>query len=88
VLAYPFIMREPGSGARDVMERELRRHGYGIGRLRTAMEFSNTGAIKPAVEAGCGLAVMSPASVRHEMALGLLAVRDIDGMSPSSGIFM
>lgn len=81
VREYPFILREPGSGTRDVMEKELLRRGHGIGELRTAMEFSNTGAIKSAVEAGFGLAIMSPASVRNEVALGLLAVRDIEGLS-------
>lgn len=81
VLPHPFILREPGSGTRDVMEKELGRHGYDIGQLKTAMEFSNTGAIKSAVEAGFGLAIMSPASVKNEVALGLLAVRDIAGLS-------
>lgn len=81
LLEHPFILREPGSGTRDVMEKELGRHGYEIGQLRTAMEISNTGAIKSAVEAGFGLTIMSPASVKNEAALGLLAVRDIEGMS-------
>lgn len=81
VTAYPFILREPGSGTRDVMEKELARCGHDPSRLRTAMEIANTGAIKSAVEAGYGLAIMSPASVRNEVALGLLAVRDIDGLA-------
>lgn len=81
VLEYPFILREQGSGTRDVMEKELKRHGKDPSKLRIVMEIGNTGAIKSAVEAGFGLSIVSPTSVKNEVALGLLAVRDIEGLS-------
>lgn len=80
VLEYPFILREQGSGTRDVMEKELIRQGKDPGQLRIVMEIGNTGAIKSAVEAGFGLSIISPTSVKNEVALGLLAVRDIEGV--------
>ena len=81
VLEYPFILREEGSGTRDVMEKELKRYGADVSMIRTVMEIANTGAIKSAVEAGFGLSIVSPTSVKNEVALGLLAVRDIEGLS-------
>jgi DNA-binding transcriptional LysR family regulator len=77
ILEYPFILREKGSGTRDVMEKEMLRCGADASLLRIVMEIGNTGAIKSAVEAGFGLSIMSPTAVKHEVALGLLTVRDI-----------
>lgn len=79
VRQYPFVLREPGSGTRRVMEEELRRRGIDPGELQVAMELGSTGAIKSAVEAGIGLSILSKSSVRHEVALGLLKVRRIEG---------
>ncbi len=77
LLDYPFILREQGSGTREVMEKELLQQGMDISLLRIIMEIGNTGAIKSAVEANFGLSILSPTAVKHEVALGLLAVRDI-----------
>ena len=81
LLDYPFILREHGSGTRDVMEKELQRCGADPSLLRIVMEIGNTGAIKSAVEAGFGLSILSPTSVKHEVALGLLAVRNVQGFT-------
>lgn len=78
---YPFILRERGSGTREVMEQEMERHGFHPERLRIAMEMSSTGAIKSAVEAGIGLSIVSQAAVKHEAAFGVLAVRRIENVS-------
>lgn len=78
---YPFVLREKGSGTRQVMEDELRRCGVDINQLRTVMELGSTGAVKSAVEAGIGITIISPSSVKHEQALGLLEVLDIEGLS-------
>lgn len=41
------------------------------------MELGSTGAVKSAVEAGLGITMLSPSTVRHEIALGLLKIVDI-----------
>ncbi|MEF2964560.1 selenium metabolism-associated LysR family transcriptional regulator [Paenibacillus sp. M1] len=78
VAEYPFVLREKGSGTRQVMEAELERRGIRPERLETVMELGSTGAVKSAVEAGLGITIISPSSVKHEQALGLLAVLDIE----------
>ncbi|MDF2721922.1 MAG: LysR family transcriptional regulator [Paenibacillus sp.] len=80
VLPYPLILREQGSGTRQVMEQELQRAGVGKDGLNIVMELGSTGAIKSAVEAGLGITVMSPTAVRHETALGIFKVRSIENV--------
>ncbi|WP_410768164.1 selenium metabolism-associated LysR family transcriptional regulator [Fontibacillus sp. BL9] len=77
-LTYPFVLREKGSGTRQVMEAELERRGFRPERLETVMELGSTGAVKSAVEAGLGVTIISPSSVKHEQALGILKVVDIE----------
>lgn len=76
-VSYPFVLREKGSGTRQVMEDELERLGVEPERLETVMELGSTGAVKSAVESGLGVTIISPSSVKHEVALGLLEVVEI-----------
>lgn len=75
VLSYPIVLREQGSGTRQVMEEVLRSKGIEPSELNVVMELGSTGAVKSAVEAGLGLSIISQSSVKHEQALGLLHVR-------------
>lgn len=77
-VSYPFVLREKGSGTRQVMEDELERLGVEPERLETVMELGSTGAVKSAVESGLGVTIISPSSVKHEVALGLLEVVEIE----------
>ena len=79
VLRYPFVLREKGSGTRQVMEEELIRHDIDPSDLNIVSELGSTGAIKSAVESGLGISILSQSSVKHEIALGLLETRTIDG---------
>lgn len=72
VLEYPFILREQGSGTRQVAEDILIAHGHNPQSLKIVMELGSTGAIKSAVEAGLGISFLSVSSVKHEIALGLI----------------
>lgn len=80
-LKHPFVLREQGSGTRQVMEEEFARRGIDSTRMNIVMELGSTGAVKSAVEAGLGLSVLSQSSVKHEVALGVLRVRRIEGLS-------
>ncbi|SET47102.1 LysR family transcriptional regulator [Paenibacillus sp. NFR01] len=73
-LAYPFVLRERGSGTRQVMEEELIAKGFDPGAMNIIMELGSTGAVKSAVEAGLGLTIISSSSIKHEAALGLLKI--------------
>lgn len=66
-----FILREPGSGTRDVAEAALAAHGI---HPRTGLQLGSTEAIKQAVAAGLGLALVSRAAAADQLALGYIAV--------------
>lgn len=59
----PFLVREKGSGTRSVIERELARKGV---KVQPAMALGGTEAIKQAVAAGAGVALVSRLAVGSE----------------------
>jgi DNA-binding transcriptional LysR family regulator len=73
----PFIFREAGSGTRLNAEEFLRRR-----RIATParLELGDTSAVKEAVAAGLGIALLSRHAIRMELALGRLAVLDVHGL--------
>ncbi|URN93265.1 MAG: selenium metabolism-associated LysR family transcriptional regulator [Candidatus Pristimantibacillus lignocellulolyticus] len=81
VLQYPFILREQGSGTRQVMEDKLIANGFDPLQLKIVMELGSTGAIKSAVEAGLGISFLSISSVKHEVALGLIKTLPIENIT-------
>ncbi|MFC5453131.1 selenium metabolism-associated LysR family transcriptional regulator [Paenibacillus aestuarii] len=81
VLKYPFVLREQGSGTRRVMEEELARLNVDYSGMKIVMELGSTGAIKSAVEAGLGISILSQSSVKHEVALGLVKVKQIENIT-------
>jgi DNA-binding transcriptional LysR family regulator len=76
--AEPVVVREPGSGTRRVAEQHLR--AAGLETLRVAAELSHIEAIKAAVEAGLGVAILSRSTLRKELALGTLVARPLAGV--------
>ncbi|TLS49932.1 LysR family transcriptional regulator [Paenibacillus antri] len=80
VLRHPFILRERGSGTRQVMEEELSRKGINEENMKIVMELGSTGAVKSAVEAGLGITFLSQTSVKHELTLGVLRLVPIRGI--------
>jgi DNA-binding transcriptional LysR family regulator len=71
-----FLMREVGSGTRVAVEAAARRAGVA---LQVGMELGSNGAIKHAVEAGLGVAVLSSHAIELERKGGGLVVVDIEG---------
>jgi DNA-binding transcriptional LysR family regulator len=72
----PFLMREAGSGTRLAVEHAAQKAGV---TLQTAMELGSNGAIKHAVEAGLGVAVLSRHAIELERRDGGLVVVDVAG---------
>jgi DNA-binding transcriptional LysR family regulator len=66
-----FITREPGSGTRDVAEQALAACDL---QPRIALELGSTEAIKQAVAAGLGVAIVSRAALADQLALGKLKI--------------
>jgi DNA-binding transcriptional LysR family regulator len=72
------IVREPGSGSREVVAQALATHG--IEPLRT-LEIGSTAAIKQVVAEGVGASIVSVVTVEDQVRLGRLKVLDLDGMT-------
>lgn len=65
----PLVLREPGSGTREVLTVALEARGLAA---TAAMELGSTTAIKAAVMSGAGPAVVSALAVRAELGAGQL----------------
>lgn len=77
IAGEPFLVREPGSGTRVVTEQAFARHGL---RLTNTMRVGGTEAMKQGVAAGLGFAIVSRAAAADQIALGRIAVLDVDGL--------
>jgi DNA-binding transcriptional LysR family regulator len=64
-----WLLRESGSGTREVVERALQPH---LHRMRTGTELGSAEAIKQAVAEGLGIACLSKFSVADQVKLGRL----------------
>lgn len=76
VAAEPFLVREAGSGTRSAMERFFAERGLTI---QSSMEMSSNEAIRQAVQAGLGLAVLALQTLEMELAFNRLAVLNVEG---------
>lgn len=65
-----WLMREPGSGTREVLEQVLLPH---LHHVKSSLEFSDHEAIKRAAAEGLGIACLSRWAVRDMLATGRLA---------------
>jgi DNA-binding transcriptional LysR family regulator len=72
-----FLIREPGSGTRLLMERVFHAHGMSV---NATMEISSDETIKQATMAGMGIAFLSLNTVELEQQTGHLVVFDVVGM--------
>jgi len=70
----PFLMRELGSGTRNLTERYFTQAGI---RPRVAMEISSNETIKQAVMGGLGIALISAHTIGAELESGRLVMLDI-----------
>jgi DNA-binding transcriptional LysR family regulator len=69
----PMVVRERGSGSREAVEHALQEAGVSLASLRLVGEMGSTQAIKQAVRAGVGIALISRRAVEDECRAGLLA---------------
>lgn len=72
VTKEPFILREEGSGTRQMIEKYLASHGINTGDMRIALVLGSTESIKEAVESGIGISIVSKWAARKEVKYGSL----------------
>jgi DNA-binding transcriptional LysR family regulator len=63
VCAHSLVLREGGSGVRQLVERACARAGV---QMRVALEIAGVEGVKEAVRAGMGIGFVSAMSMRHE----------------------
>jgi DNA-binding transcriptional LysR family regulator len=71
------VIREPGSGSREIVHQALSVHGIHPSRT---LEIGSTEAIKQMVAAGLGISIVSASAVRDQVALQRLKMIDIAGV--------
>ena len=68
----PFILREEGSGTRQIILKHLEEHGIKQDQLKISLVMGSTEAIKGAVEEGIGVSIVSGWAARKSLKQGSL----------------
>jgi DNA-binding transcriptional LysR family regulator len=76
--SHPYISRESGSGTRECIDDYFKFSGVNLDELNLVMELGSREAIKGAVAAGLGVAVVSSTTVAKEIRLGELTAIPLD----------
>ncbi len=76
----PFILREPGSGTRRIMEERLGTKGVFVADLNTVAVMGSSDAVRQAVKGGLGISVLSIRALQDDIAAGRLAAVRIKGV--------
>lgn len=68
----PLILREEGSGTRQIILKHLEDHGIKLDDLRISLVLGSTESIKGAVEEGMGISIVSAWAARQALKHGVL----------------
>lgn len=79
--AAPLLMRERGSGTREVIETALDAAGLATSSLHIVGELNSTEAILGCIESGAGLGFVSRSAVRRQIAANTLAIVEVKGLA-------
>ncbi len=78
--ALPWVMREPGSGTRQALERTLAKAGIDVRTLRTVLRVHSSLAALECVEAGLGVSVVSRMAAQAYLDRGAVALVATPGL--------
>lgn len=81
LLSSRLILREQGSGTREIFENILQKNNYSLHAFDKVIEIGNMAAIKKLVSSGQGITALFEVAVKKELEEGSLAVIDIPGFS-------
>jgi DNA-binding transcriptional LysR family regulator len=85
----PFVIREKGSGTRDLFESQLAKSkAVSLDQFRVCGELGSSEAIKEAVIAGWGVSVISIHAVSRELSQGLLCEIPIQGLTMERNFYL
>ena len=86
--AEPMVVRERGSGSREALERALAAADSSLGAFRIVGEMGSTEAVKQAVRAGVGVALISKRAVGDECRAKLLACVKVSTMPVARAFYL
>lgn len=72
LLSERIIIREKGSGTREILEKNLEARNMSVEDFRYAVEIGGMNAIKSLVESNCGITFLYEAAVKKELKSGIL----------------
>ncbi|WP_099187844.1 LysR substrate-binding domain-containing protein [Tepidibacter mesophilus] len=81
VIKGKLILREKGSGTRDIFERKISEIGYSVENMNVYMEIRSINAIKSLVESNLGYTIISKEAIKREVYLGLIKIVPIKGIN-------
>jgi len=84
----PFVMRERASGTRKIMEEALRARGLDPANLRVVLEVTSNEAVRQALKAGAGLAVISRRAVEDDIRYKQVAILRVHGLRLTREFFL
>lgn len=80
LFSLPIILRERGSGTRQVIEEKLIQNQLNPENLNVILELESTESIKSAVESGLGVSIVSKSAISKELKLNTLKYLTISGI--------
>lgn len=81
LLDTPLILREKGSGTRQVLEQRLLQQGVDLSLLHPFLELGSTESVKGAVAENLGISVISASAIEKELALKTLCAYSFNGLN-------
>lgn len=78
--SFPFVVREQGSGTREIMSARFEQAGIDMESLDIVIQLDSAESIKSFVKNSNCLAIMSVVSIRRELADGSLRIIDTEGL--------
>ena len=82
------ILREPGSGTRNILERELTQQGYTVGAFSSRVCVSSFKIIRELVASGCGVSFLYEAVVGEEPQFGKFSAPPLTGQHELNVVFL
>jgi len=84
----PLIVRERGAGTRNGLEAALAARGLDPAALAVSMEVASNEAVRQAVKAGAGLAVISRRAIADDLRYGQLAALRVQGVRLTRAFYL
>ena len=81
LLPETLLVREEGSGTREILEKNLKEKNFGLEDFANYIQINNISAIKSLVEAGCGITFLYERAVEKELATGKLRKVELEDFS-------